>query len=357
MRNKIPPERITVKHFHSFVSLTVLLILFFCPAASRAQTAPAFEKIPLILASSGNQGDNFAHVTFDKFMKLVEEKAPGAFDIQYRPGMAMGDEAETVRLTQSGSIQMATLLSNTMATFAPTVGWMNMPYFFDGRESFHRAALAMWDETNERVIAESGCRIILINEIGFRNLTTSAKHRVTNLAEARKLKIRLPASAQGLALYETLGLTPVPINFAETFSALAQGVVDGQESAYSLVTLKKFYEVQKYALDIETGLHIGFIVASEKWIQSLPDHLREAILGAGREATLFEFNVVAPEYLTRDREIMEQAGMEFLGRPADFEQWRTMGRQSWNSNYKIIGRGDPAQGLALAVKAEEAMKE
>jgi len=337
-----------MKYFLYISLLSVLALFFF------AEPVSADKKIPLILASSGNEGDNFAHVTFDKFMKLVEEKAPGEFDIQYRPGMAMGDEPETVRLAQSGSIQMATLLSNTMATFAPTVGWMNMPYFFDDRESFHRAALALWDLTNERVVKESGCRIIAINEIGFRNLTTNKDSRVTDLAGARKLKIRLPASAQGLTLYENLGLTPVPVNFAETFSALASGMVDGQESAYSLVTLKKFYEVQKYALDIETGLHIGFIIASEQWLQSLPDHLRKAVLEAGMEATLFEFNVVAPDYLARDRTIMEEAGMEFLGQPTDMDQWRELGRKSWAANYKIIGRGDEVAGRALVVKAGQA---
>ncbi len=334
-----------------FFVIGLLFSLLLWPAP-----APAQNKIPLILASSGNQGDNFAHVTFARFMELIEEKAPGAFDIQYRPGLALGDEPETVRLTQGGSIQMATLLSNTMATFAPSAGWMNMPYFFEDREAFHRAALALWDETNRRVIGESGCRIVLIHEIGFRNLTTDARHRVTDLPGARKLKIRLPASAQGLALYRSLGLTPVPVNFAETFSALAQGLVDGQESAYSLVTLKKFYEVQKYALDIETGLHVGFVIVQENWLNNLPEHLRTAILEAGREASLYEWNTVAPDFLARDRVIMEKAGMEFLGRPTDFEEWRARGRESWPAAYEIIGRGDPADGEALVRRAGEAMK-
>lgn len=338
----------------TFFLIAILAAAFIGPFPARAIAEN--KKIPLILASSGNEGDNFAHVTFQKFMDLIEEKAPNEFDIRYKPGMALGDEAETVRLVQGGSIQMATLLSNTMATFAPAIGWMNMPYFFEDRESFHKAALAMWDLTNELTIAESGCRIILINEIGFRNLTTSAKYKVNTLEEARKLKIRLPANAQGLALYNSLGLTPVPVNFSETFSALAQGVVDGQESAYSLVALKKFYEVQKYALDIETGLHVGFIVAQEKWLQSLPAHLRRAVLEAGREATIYEFEVVAPEYLAKDRKIMAEAGIEFLGRPVDFEKWQELGRKSWPVIYKIIGNGNEVNGRALVAKAGEAMK-
>lgn len=335
---------------NKIIILTGLVILLM------GSPAVATEKIPLILASSGNVGDNFAHETFVKFMELLEEKAPNAFDIQYRPGMVLGDEAETVRLTQSGTIQMATLLSNTFATFAPSVGWVNMPYFFEDRESFHRAALAMWEETNRLAIEESGCRIIHINEIGFRNLTTGEKFRVNDLPGTQKLKIRTPASAQGQALYKALGLTALPINFAETFSALAQGVADGQESAYSLVTLKKFYEVQKYALDTEMGLHVGFIVAQEKWLQSLPEHLRQAVLEAGREASIYEFEVIAPKFLAKDRAIMEEAGIEFLGQPTDMEVWREKGRQSWEAAYKIIGRGDEAAGKALVDRASQAMK-
>lgn len=328
--------------------LFLLVLLFTCPAQSFAASE---EKIKMILASSGEPSDNFAHETFTKFMELVEEKAPGVFDIQYRPSMQMGDEAETVRLCQSGAIQMATLLSNTMASFAPSVAWMNMPYFFETREDFHKAALGLWDKTNELAIAESGCRIILINEIGFRNLTTSAQKPVKNLAEAGKIKIRLPASSLGLALYQSLGLTPLPINFAETFGALAQGVVDGQEAAYAIVTLKKFYEVQKYALDIETGIHAGFIVASEKWLQSLTPTQRQAILDAGREASIYEFNVIAPKFLERDRKTMEEAGMIFLGQPEDIEKWRELGRQVWPTAYQIIGNGDAQKGETLVKEA------
>ncbi len=328
----------------------LIALLIFTPSSLFAE-----EKRLLILASSGNKGDNFAHVTFQKFMDLVQEKAPGAFDIQYRPALAMGDEAETVRLVQSGSIQMATLLSNTMATFAPSVGWMNMPYFFPDRESFHRAALKMWDTTNELMIKESGCRIIAINEIGFRNLTINEDNKATNLTDAQKLKIRLPASAQGAALYGALGLTHIPVNFAETFSALAQNLVDGQESAYALVTLKKFYEVQKYALDIETGLHVGFIIGEEKWLNELPENLRQAVIEAGREATTYEFEVIAPKYLALARAEMEAAGMEFLGRPTDFATWQELGRQAWPAIYEIIGRGDAEAGEKLVEQARQAM--
>jgi TRAP-type C4-dicarboxylate transport system substrate-binding protein len=99
---------------------------------------------------------------------------------------------------------------------------------------------------------------------------------------------------------------------------------------------------------------VGFIVASEKWLDSLPANLRQAVLEAGREATLYEFEQVAPDYLARDRAVMREAGMEFSGRPADFETWKTLGRKSWPACYRIIGNGDEAAGRSLVEKARAA---
>lgn len=299
----------------------------------------------LILASSGEEGDNFAHDSFAKLMELIDQKSGGAFNIIYRPGMQLGDEPETVRLCQTGSIQMATLLSNNLAPFAPRISWLNMPYFFENRGDFQKTALKMIERTNEWVIPKAGVRIIALNEIGFRNLTTG-QVPVRSLEDARRLKIRVPASPMNLAVYEALSLTPVALNFSEVFGGLAQGVVDGQESAYSLVTLKKFYEVQKYATDIQVGLHVGLVIASEKWFSQLPPDLQKAVTEAGREATIYEFSR-ADHYIEQDRRIMTEAGMKLLGPPDDFSRWRELGRESWPKAYKIIGGGDEAQGRAV----------
>jgi len=43
-----------------------------------------------------------------------------------------------------------------------------------------------------------------------------------------------------------LGANAIPMAFAELFTGLQQGTVDGQENPLSIIETSKFYEVQKY---------------------------------------------------------------------------------------------------------------
>ena len=49
-----------------------------------------------------------------------------------------------------------------------------------------------------------------------------------------------------LDVFRALGANPVPLNFSELFTALQQGVVDGQENPLNNIYASKFNEVQKY---------------------------------------------------------------------------------------------------------------
>lgn len=60
-----------------------------------------------------------------------------------------------------------------------------MPYMFDSLEEFRALVDAMWDQNNEWAIKEGGCRLLCILDIGYRQLTTSAKHPVRKLADAK----------------------------------------------------------------------------------------------------------------------------------------------------------------------------
>lgn len=126
-------------------------LLGFAPAHSLAAA-----KIPVIIASSFDTSEqNFNNLTFYKLKELAQKYSDNAFDFQLFPGMQLGDELETVRGIQLGTIQMAMLATNNYAPFAPSCGWLNMPYLFDSLEEFRGLVDAMWDQHNEWAIKES----------------------------------------------------------------------------------------------------------------------------------------------------------------------------------------------------------
>ncbi len=306
-------------------------------------------KIPVIVASSiDTSPQNYSNVFYNKFTELVQKYSNDAFDFKLFPSMQLGDEQETVRGLQLGTINISFLATNNFAPFAPSCGWVNMPYLFESLDEFRSLVDAMWDQTNEWAVKEGGCRFLSILDIGYRQLTTNAKHPVRKLADAKGIKIRTPQNALMVSTFKALGLEPTAIAFSETFNALQQGVVDGQEGCFNNVVTLKFYEAQKYAEMINYAVHSCNFLASEKWLKSLPKEAQDALIKAAREAMLYERSKVA-ELLAADDILMKQHGMELLGEVEDLPEWIRLGRTAWPKCYEVIGGGNAARG-------EEVMK-
>ena len=92
-----------------------------------------------------------------------------------------------------------------------------MPYLFDSLEEFRALVDAMWDQNNEWAIKEGGCRLLCILDIGYRQLTTSAKHPVRKLADAKGIKIRTPQNALMVSTFKALGLEPVSYTHLDVY--------------------------------------------------------------------------------------------------------------------------------------------
>ncbi len=312
-----------------------------------AGQAQAAAKIPVIVASSVDTSDqNYMNVTYKKLVELAQQYSDNAFEFQLFPSMQLGDEQETVRAMQLGTIQISMLATNNYAPFAPSCGWVNMPYLFDTLEEFRALVDAMWDQNNEWAVKEGGCRILSILDIGYRQLTTSAKHPVRKLADAKGIKIRTPQNALMVSTFKALGLEPTAVAFSETFNALQQGVVDGQEGCFNNVVTLKFYEAQKYATQINYSVHSANIIAAERWLQSLPEKARDALVRASREAMYYERTKVAGMLETDDK-LMQQHGMELLGVVEDLPEWVRLGRTAWPKCYEVIGDGNAEKGKAV----------
>ena len=64
--------------------------------------------------------------------------------------------------------------------------------------------------------------------------------------DLKGLKLRVTPDKMRLDTFKLLGAAPMAINFGELYSALQQGVVDGQENPYAIIYSNAFNEVQKY---------------------------------------------------------------------------------------------------------------
>ena len=287
-----------------------LVAFLVCTAMLLAQTqAQAASKITVIVASSVDTSEqNYMNVTYKKLVELAQKYSDNAFDCALFPSMQLGDEQETVRALQLGTLQMSMLATNNYAPFAPSCGWVNMPYMFDSLEEFRALVDAMWDQNNEWAIKEGGCRLLCILYIGYRQLTTSAKHPVRKLADAKGIKIRTPQNALMVSTFKALGLEPTAVSFAETFNALQQGVVDGQDNPLSTVRNEGWYEVQKYIYNTTHLIASLELFASNVFWGEMTEADQQAFATAAKEAAEYSWTLYM-EGLANDIHFMQDSGL------------------------------------------------
>lgn len=289
---------------------------------------------------------NIVQYASEVFAEKVAEYSNGAINVEIYPSNQLGDERDQMRALQNGSQEMVYGSVQNFATFAPPFYYLSLPYIFTSGEMAEKAVFELWDQHTEWMVEKGGMRPVGWAVAGFRNLTTSADRPVTTLDDAKGVKVRIPPNAVSEAAFKAFGFEPVSLPFSEAFTALQQGVVEGQENCYTTVRAEHYDEVQKYVTDIQWQYTIGIFGMSEIFFDSLPADLQDAVIKAGKDATAAEMEM-AKELDAGDIAYLEEKGMEFLGVPTDYEAWVEKGRSIWEDQYELIGEGDAAAGKAI----------
>lgn len=319
--------------------LSLSLILTGCgeakDSAKDAQKKEKKDEKVVIKYTHGLGEDDPHHLTALKFKELVEKYSNGKVEVKIYPADQLGSEQRGFQDVQNGVVQATSLAVNNATPFAPVLGFFDLPYIFKDRNEFYKVIDTLWDDINAKMIEQSGNRAIIWFEQGFRVLTNSKKP-VKNINDLQGLKIRVPKNPLMLGAFKAWGSDATPIAWGETFNALQQGVVDGQENPYPVINSMKFYEVQKYITDIHYKMWIGPVVVNEKWLQNQPADIKEAIIKAGKEASVWERELIKQKE-GEALENLKKHGMEHLGTPTDEEVWMEKAMAIWPDYYEKIG--------------------
>jgi TRAP-type transport system periplasmic protein len=217
----------------------------------------------------------------ERFAELVHDYTDGRVEIVTYPGGQQGNYQTVIEGMQIGTHDMVRVF-DAMSPLLPEVDVFNMPYLFGSRETFERV---IDDPVVEEVLAQLEDRGIVALawwENGFRHMTNSVRP-IAAPEDLEGLKMRTPPSPGRMAMFHEFGANPAPLPYIELYSALQQGVFDGQENPLNNVRSAKFYEVQDY-LSLTAHVYNPQLLAISKirW-DSLPDWAREALVQAGRE--------------------------------------------------------------------------
>jgi TRAP-type transport system periplasmic protein len=208
------------------------------------------------------------------FKNIVEAESGGAVSVKLFPAGQLGGERELIEAVKLGTIQMA-MVSAAIASYYKEAQVLDIPYLFS-------SAPVAWEvldgsfgkEMAADCLKKTGLRVLAYGETGFRNFTNST-HPIKSPADMKGMKIRVMESPVYVNMVKGLGALPTPIAWPETYMALQQKVVDGQENPVSVIAANKFYEVQKFITLDGHSYGVDFILINDKFYQSLPKELQQ----------------------------------------------------------------------------------
>ncbi len=181
----------------------------------------------------------------DAFIAKLEELSGGEWTGTQAPAGQLGGERDMIEGLQIGSLDVVITSTGPLGNFVPEVYALDLPFLF---RDYDHARKVLDGEIGQELLAkidENGLVGLGWSENGFRNVTNSQRP-VNTPADLEGLKLRTMENKVHMEAFTDLGAAPTPMAFPELFTALQQGVVDGQENPITVIVASKFWEVQKY---------------------------------------------------------------------------------------------------------------
>jgi len=251
----------------------------------------------------------------------ILEASSGRVSINIFPNSQLGTSPEMLSQVRSGALEM--MLASSVADmqgFVPQASISGLGYLFKDYSQIWAALDGPLGEKIKEEIRKPGDVFVFdrIWDSGYRQVTNNA--RAINVPDDMKgMKLRVPQSALWTSLFESLGTTPTGIPFAEVYSALQTGIVDGQENPLAIINSAKLYEVQKYCSLTNHMWDGWWLIANKATVERLPEDLRAIVSQHLQEAALGERDEIRKLNETAQAEIASK-GMQF--NTPDFEAFR-----------------------------------
>jgi tripartite ATP-independent transporter DctP family solute receptor len=279
--------------------------------------------------------------------KILEESG-GRLQINIFPSSQLGNDTETLSQLRSGATEFFSLSPLILSTLVPNAAISGIGFAFPDYESVWKAMDGELGAYARAEIEKKG--LVPMENIwdnGFRQITSSTKP-INTPEDLQGFKIRVPPSPLWQSMFGAFGSAPTTINFAEVYTALSTGTVDGQENPLAIASTAKLYEVQKHCA-MTNHMWDGFwMLANKRAWEALPEDIREIVAKNLNASALSQREDTEKLNETVRAELTEQ-GMAFtdpdkaafretLKTAGFYGEWKDkFGEEAWSILEKAVG--------------------
>ena len=226
------------------------------PGAGVAQDKPV-----LRLSSVVSEND----IRAEAFAEIAAAVAD-SFDMQVFNGATLVAQGSEMTSIQRGNLEMGLIAPQTIAEQIPAWSIVTSAYLFSDADHLKATFDSDVGAELKAMAAEAGIHVLTPVYFGTRQVNLAPDVEVMKPEDLSGITMRMPGGDAWQFLGESIGANPTPLAYAEVYTALQTGAIDGQDNPLPNDYNMKFYEVTSQI--VLTGHLIGFdvlAISQELW--------------------------------------------------------------------------------------------
>ena len=239
-----------------------------------------------------------------KFGELMEKATGGKVKVNIYAAdqLTNGNQSEGIQALMNGDPVQISMHSNLIySAFDPRFNVVSLPFIYDSYDDADAKFDGEAGEKLKEILGEYGLHCMGIAENGFREITNS-KHEIKSVDDMKNLKVRVAGSNLLMECYKRWGADATNMNWSETYTALQQNTVEGEENPLPAIDAASVQEVQPYCSMWDAIYDCLFFCINEDIYNGLTPEQQKVVDEAGQKAVEYE------RYINRsgDDEIKER---------------------------------------------------
>jgi TRAP-type C4-dicarboxylate transport system substrate-binding protein len=225
-----------------------------------------------------------------------------SYDFEPYWGNTLFKQGTELIALQRGNLEMCNLAPADISKQIPAWSLMTSAYLF--RDVDHLKKTFKSDvgrEFSKMARDQLGIQVITPVYFGSRNINLKPDKTIRTPADLAGIKLRMPPGEYWQFLGESIGVNPTPVAYAEVYTALQSGAIDGQDNPLVASRLMKFDEVTTQFVMTSHVLGYDVMVISTKLWDAMNPAQQQRFQAAAEKAV----DDYTAKFVGQEKEVVE----------------------------------------------------
>ena len=185
------------------------------------------------------------------FADRVSELSDGKMEIEVYINAELGSEQSVMEQVLTGTLEMAPISTSLLTNVVPEPGIYSLPFLFPTMEAYAGVTGdPAFQEIIFNAIQEQTGAVCLGGITCIGRGVANKSHPIETVDDLKGLKIRTIGSSAINEAFEAMGATVTSVAWKEVYTALQQGLCDGEDSTVNSNLSMKFIEYNNYFTEL-----------------------------------------------------------------------------------------------------------